>query len=272
MTGLERFMKAKKDEIESLERMGAEAFAPWRGTRPSFCRALLAGGEGPLAVVAEYKRASPSRGVICESLEPEDAAVQYAASGASALSVLTEERHFHGSLSYLFRMASALERTGRRLPLLRKDFIFHPLQVAATLASPASAMLLIVRLTPDVRLLRDLREQAEAAGVDAVVEVFDERDVALARESGARILQVNARDLASLRVDRAACLKIARECPPKDGELWIAASGMKCRSDLEEAADAGFRSALVGSALMEDGCPGKALRRLLHGGEGEREN
>lgn len=272
MTGLERFIEAKKGEIAALERMGADAFAPWRGARPSFRQALLTGGEGPLAVVAEYKRASPSRGVICESLEPEDAAVQYAASGASALSVLTEERYFHGSLSYLFRMASALERTGHRVPLLRKDFIFHPLQVAATLASPASAVLLIVRLTPDARLLRELREQAEAEGVDAVVEVFDTRDVELARESGARIIQVNARDLASLRVDRRACLELAKACPPKDGELWIAASGMSCLSDLEEAANAGFTAALVGSALMEDGCPGKALRYLLHGGEKEREN
>ena len=272
MTGLERFMEAKKDEVARLEAMGAEAFAPWRGERPSFVRALESGGEGPLAVIAEYKRASPSRGVICESLEPEDAALQYALGGASALSVLTEERYFHGSLSYLFRMASALEREGVRVPMLRKDFIFHPLQVAATLASPASAVLLIVRLTPDARLLRDLREQAEAGGVQAVVEVFDERDVALARESGARILQVNARDLASLRVDRKACLKLAGACPPKDGELWIAASGMTCRSDLEEAAEAGFGAALVGSALMEEGCPGKALRRLLHGRGREDEN
>lgn len=272
MTGLERFIKAKKDEIVALERMGAEAFAPWRGHRPSFVRALASGGEGPLAVVAEYKRASPSRGVICESLEPEDAALQYACGGASALSVLTEERYFHGSLSYLFRMASAMERSGYTVPMLRKDFIFHPLQVAATLASPVSAVLLIVRLTPDARLLRDLREQAEAEGVDAVVEVFDEREVYLARESGARILQVNARDLASLRVDRQACLNLAKTCPPKDGEFWIAASGMTRHSDLEAAANAGFRAALVGSALMEEGCPGKALRRLLHGGEKAHEN
>ena len=93
----------------------------------------------------------------------------------------------------------------------------------------------------------------EAGGVQAVVEVFDERDVALARESGARILQVNARDLSSLRVDRRSCLNLAKACPPKDGELWIAASGMTCRSDLEEAAEAGFSAALVGSALMESG-------------------
>ena len=272
MTGLERFVEAKREEMAALLRMGEEALRPWPGKRPSFSRALTSGGEGPLRVIAEYKRASPSRGVICETLEPEDVALQYASSGADAVSVLTEERYFCGSLSYLARMAQALEKAGKSVPLLRKDFLFHPLQVAATLATPASALLLIVRLTPDVRLLRDLREQAEAGGVEAVVDVFDARDVALARESGARILQVNARDLASLRVDRQACLRLAEECPPKEGEVWIAASGMSCRADLEAAANAGFHAALVGSALMEGGCPGEALRRLLYGGEKSHEN
>lgn len=272
MTGLERFVEAKRPEIKALESMSDEAFRPWQGKRPSFSRALEEGGGGALAVVAEYKRASPSRGVICETLEPEDVALQYASSGAGAVSVLTEERYFHGSIDYLFRMAHAMEQAGTTVPMLRKDFLFHPLQVAATLATPASALLLIVRLTPDARLLRDLREAAEAGGVEAVVEVFDERDVALARESGARIIQVNARDLASLRVDRGACLSLAESCPPKSGELWIAASGMSCRADLEAAASAGFHAALVGSALMEGGRPGEALQRMLRGGEERHEN
>ena len=267
MTGLERFVEAKRGEIASLERMGAEELRPWRGTRPSFRRALERGGVGPLAVVAEYKRASPSRGVICETLEPEDVAIQYAKAGASAISVLTEERYFHGSLAYVSRMAETLAGEGISVPLLRKDFIFHPLQVAAALATPASALLLIVRLTPDARVLRDLREAAEAGGVEAVVEVFDERDLALARESGARIIQVNARDLVTLRVDRNACLTLAEKRPPKEGELWIAASGMSRRVDLEEAARRGFRAALMGSALMEGGRPGEALRALLRGEE-----
>lgn len=267
MTGLERFVEAKREEIAALESLGAERLHPWTGERPSFRRALETRGDGPLAVVAEYKRASPSRGVICESLEPEDVVLQYAKAGAGAVSVLTEEKYFHGSLSFLFRMASAMEREGLCVPMLRKDFIFHPLQVASALTTPASAVLLIVRLTPDVRVLRHLREMAEAGGMEAVVEVFDEEDVRLARESGARIIQVNARDLATLRVDRSACLSLIGQCPPRAGELWIAASGMSCRADLEEAADCGFSAALVGSALMEHACPGETLHRLLRGGE-----
>jgi len=271
MTGLERFIKAKEGEIAALERLIRDERAcceggplcPWKGRRPSFRAALEAGGKGKaaLAVIAEYKKASPSRGVICETLDVEEVVRQYAQNGARAMSILTEEQYFHGNICFLPR-AGKVEPS---LPLLRKDFIFHPLQVTATLATPASALLLIVRLTPEASVLRSLREQAEAGGMDAVVEVFDEADLRLARESGAHIIQVNARDLATLKVDREACLRLIRENTPRPGELWIAASGMTCRADLEAAAEAGFHAALVGSALMEDGTPGLSLRRLLTG-------
>lgn len=265
MTGLERFVEAKAAEIAMLERLassGDASLGPWQGARPSFRAALERDGGGLPAVIAEFKQASPSRGVICEGLAPEDVARQYATNGASAMSILTEEEHFRGDISFIPRVSDVVPA----MPILRKDFLFHPLQVAATLAAPASALLLIVRLTPDAGLLRSLREQAEAGGVEAVVEVFDEADLRLARESGAGIIQVNARDLATLRVDREACLRLIRTCPPQDGELWIAASGMSCRDDLEAAAEAGYRAALVGSALMEGGRPGEALHRLLNGG------
>lgn len=282
---LERFYQAKQGEIDALERMDSGALSPWPLPRPSFLQALESRKSGPLPVVAEYKRASPSRGIICESLEPEDAAREYVENGASALSVLTEETYFRGHLSFIRRISAMME-TEQALesselegacdksllppvPILRKDFLFHPAQVAATLATPASALLLIVRLTPDARVLRDLREQAERGGVQAVVEVFDARDLALARESGARILQVNARDLETLKVDREACLRFIESMPPQRGERWIAASGMSCREDLEAAANAGYHAALVGSALMEHGTPGADLRRMLTGKERE---
>ena len=254
MTGLERFVTAKQAEVQELERLMQDdaafvpggALCPWDGIRPSFREALERRGDAPMAVIAEFKKASPSRGVICAGLEPEDVARQYAECGANAVSILTEETYFQGDISYLSRASKAVPA----MPLLRKDFIFHPAQVTATLATPASAMLLIVRLTPDASQLRALRKQAEAGGVEAVVEVFDEADLILARESGARIIQVNARDLATLKVDREACLDLIHKCPPRCGELWIAASGMACRADLEAAARAGFHAALVGSALI----------------------
>lgn len=268
---LERFRKAKQAEVEALRALEAQGALPavYEGQRPDFAVALTrqqhsgAGGGSHLAVVAEYKRASPSRGVICENLDVEDVARQYAAAGASAVSVLTEETFFRGRLEYLARAADPALYTGPRVPLLRKDFIFDPLQVRATAATPASALLLIVRLTPDAATLRALREQAEGYGIQAVVEIFDAEDLRLARESGARIIQVNARDLESLAVDRDACLRLIQACPPANGELWIAASGMSSAEHLLAAASAGYHAALVGSALMEGGTPGEALAALL---------
>lgn len=263
---LERFRKAKEAEVEALRALEAQGALPavYEGQRPDFAMALTRRAPGsPLAVVAEYKRASPSRGVICESLDVEDVARQYAAAGASAVSVLTEETFFRGRLEYLARAADPALYNGPRTPLLRKDFIFDPLQVRATAATPASALLLIVRLTPDAAILRALREQAEGHGIQAVVEIFDAEDLRLARESGARIIQVNARDLESLTIDRDACLRLIQACPPANGELWIAASGMSSAEHLRAAASAGYHAALVGSALMEGGTPGEALAALL---------
>lgn len=215
---LERFHQAKQAEVAAL-RLAAERGTlpePLTSPRPDFAAALSLPALGaPLAVVAEYKRASPSRGVIREDLDVEEVVRQYAAAGADALSILTEETWFHGSLDFLTRAAAPGLYPAAPLPLLRKDFIFDSLQVRATAATPASALLLIVRLTPEARLLRQLREEAEGFGLHAVVEIFDAADLRLARESGARIIQVNARDLQTFAVDRAACLSLARSCPPE---------------------------------------------------------
>ncbi len=263
---LERFRRAKQTEIAALEQAAAQGGlpAPLTGARPDFRAALRRPATGaPAAVIAEYKRASPSRGTIATGITPEDAAAQYAAAGASCLSVLTEETYFRGRLEFLSRM------TAPGLPLLRKDFLFHSLQIVMTAATPASALLLIVRLTPDVRVLRDLREQAEAHGLHAVVEVFDAADLTLARDSGARIIQVNARNLETLAVDRGVCLRLAEQHRATQGgadECWIAASGMDSAEHLRDAADAGYDAVLVGTALMAGGQPGAALRRLLGNG------
>ena len=262
---LERFHQAKQAEVAAL-RLAAERGTlpePLTSPRPDFAAALSLPALGaPLAVVAEYKRASPSRGVIREDLDVEEVVRQYAAAGADALSILTEETWFHGRLDFLTRAAAPGLYPAAPLPLLRKDFIFDSLQVRATAATPASALLLIVRRTPEARLLRQLREEAEGFGLHAVVEIFDAADLRLARESGARIIQVNARDLQTFAVDRAACLSLARSCPPENGEIWVAASGISHAEHLVQAAEAGYQAALVGTALMEQGKPGAALAAL----------
>lgn len=257
---LEKFKTAKQPEIQALRQLEYINMLPLplRIERPSFLDALRAPNGNRPHVIAEFKRASPSRGDILMDFPPEEAARQYAEAGASCLSVLTEETYFKGTIGYLKRMSAP------GLPLLRKDFIFDPLQVAATAATPASALLLIVRLTPDAALLRSLREQAEGHGIDAVVEIFDEADLALARESGARIIQVNARDLDTLQVDRSACLRLAeRFHQAGDNEAWIAASGISVSDHLRQAAGVGYQAVLVGTSLMDGGAPGAALKGLL---------
>lgn len=253
---LDVFRAEKEREVALLrEREREGSFpAPLTAPRPSFRAALLAPHPGILPIIAEYKRASPSRGDIRLDLSPEDVARRYAGAGAACISVLTEASRFKGEPGFLARMAPAGP------PLLRKDFILHPLQVRATAATPASALLLIVRLTPDARTLRALREEAESFGMDAVVEIFNAEDLALARESGARLIQANARDLDTLHVDREACLSLG--AARRDGELWIAASGMSEPAHLQRAAEAGFNAALIGSGLMAEGDPGAALARL----------
>lgn len=251
---LEKFRQAKLPEIRALQTSGVPE--PWQEKRSNFAEALKQ--HDKIAVIAEYKRASPSRGVIRHDLAVNDVAQQYAAGGASALSILTEEKYFNGNLAFL-----AKAHTVCKLPLLRKDFIFDELQIAATAATPASALLLIARMLPYAKTLRNLREMAESFALDAVVEIFSEADLQLARDAGAKIIQVNARDLKSLKVDRQASLELIKANQPQNNEIWIAASGISGPDHLAQAQDAGYAAALVGTALMEQPQPGAALANLL---------
>ncbi|MDR3175332.1 MAG: indole-3-glycerol-phosphate synthase [Desulfovibrio sp.] len=255
---LERFRKAKAAEVLALQELAARGVLPppRKGLRPPF-RAGLGSSPYP-AVIAEYKRASPSKGDISLALEPETVAPAYAGAGAAALSVLTEEVHFKGKMEYLERMAAS------GLPLLRKDFIIHPLQIAQTAASSASALLLIARMLDQKELVRMLGRCLEA-GLEPVTEVFDVDDLRKARGAGASLIQVNNRDLSRLTVDFSISRRlIARKRP---GEFWITASGIERREELDALLALGFDAALVGSSLMSGGDPGGALAALLKGGE-----
>ncbi|MCL1889487.1 MAG: indole-3-glycerol-phosphate synthase [Desulfovibrionaceae bacterium] len=252
---LERFRLAKAPEIAALEKLAAadKMPLPLSSTRPPFIESLKA-RSSPLAVIAEYKRASPSEGDINLGLTPEEAAAAYAKAGAGAMSVLTESEYFKGDIAYLGRMVAP------GLPLLRKDFIFHPLQVDASAATPASAVLIIVRLLSDASL-RDLLRRCENFALTPVVEVFNEQDLKRARDAGARVIQVNSRDLESMRVDPAVFPRLA--AGKSSGEFWISASGIRERGDLVAATALGFDAALVGTALMRSASPGAALAALL---------
>lgn len=255
---LNRFREAKAREIAQLRELAERGAMPrpWYGHRPSFSARLR--GRGPGALIAEYKRASPSMGDINTTLLPRDAASLFEENGAAAMSVLTEEAFFKGDFAFLGACA------GHGLPLLRKDFLFDPLQVDATASSPASALLLIVRMFSDVDTLAAMIERAKALELETVVEIFDEQDLASARRAGAGIIQVNARDLDTLEVDRGNIERLAAR--REAGEVWIAASGVSEPSQVRSAVALGYDAVLVGTAIMADSDPGSVVQSLARAG------
>jgi indole-3-glycerol phosphate synthase len=255
---MQKFIDAKKGEIRRLEEHRESLMKAHcsYGTRPGYRAALEAGrASRGLGLVCEYKRASPSLGDIELGIGPKAAALAFAR--ADCISVLTEERHFKGSIGFLFEMGP--------LPLLRKDFIMHPLQVEATARTPASAILLIVRLLKGGGALEELFRLSASLGLEPVVEVFSVAELDIARSAGAKLIQVNARDLSTLKVDFSECLRLIEARPPEEGELWIAASGVRDAVDLRLLRKAGYGAALVGTALMAGGRPKEALDKMLSG-------
>ncbi len=204
-----------------------------------------------LAVIAEVKRASPSRGDLAPITDPGALAAEYAAGGATAVSVLTESRRFGGCLEDL-----AAVRRAVRVPLLRKDFIVEPYQVTEARAWGADLILLIVAALSQAQLVA-LREQAESLGMTALVEVHDEAETQRALDSGARVLGVNARNLKTLEVDRSTFARLRPHVP--DEVVTIAESGVRGLQDVREYAAAGARGVLVGEALVTGGRPRESV-------------
>jgi len=204
-----------------------------------------AGEPGALALIAEVKKASPSAGVIAEDFDPVAIARAYEAAGAHAVSVLTDEQFFQGHLRYLKEVRDAVS-----LPVLRKDFTIHEVQIFEAAVAGADAILLIVAALDDATLRR-LFGIAELCQLDALVEVhtFEEMDRAL--ESGARIIGINNRDLATFKVDLGTTERLSEEAPPE--VILISESGLKTREDAQRVADCGCDAILVGEALMRSG-------------------
>jgi indole-3-glycerol phosphate synthase len=207
-----------------------------------------------LSLIAEVKRASPSAGDIADVDAGGQAAV-YERAGAAAVSVLTEPRHFNGSLADL---RSARRHTS--LPILRKDFLVHPGQIIESRAEGADAVLLIAAAL-SASELAELLSTAQELGMSALVEVHSPADLDAAVDAGARVVGVNARDLETLEVDTEAALELARSVP-RDMALVIE-SGLRTRQQVERAQAAGADAILVGEALMRSGDPAAAVRELL---------
>jgi len=209
------------------------------GDRRSFLEALRQPG---LSLIAEHKRRSPSAGAIREDAALEEVVSAYERAGASALSILTEPHSFGGSLEDLSR---ARERTS--LPILRKDFIVDPYQVTEAFAGGADAILLIVAALAE-RQLAPLQAQALDLGLPALVEVHDHRELEIALASGAGLIGINNRDLATLRVDTTRTARLLAEIP--SGTTVVAESGFSRPEQLDELEQAGVDAVLIGEALM----------------------
>lgn len=246
---LDRIRPEKEDEVEALlndppTRRG--------GSTRSLSAALRAPG---LSAIAEIKRRSPSRGDIRPGADPVEIALAYQAAGAAGISVLTDGPHFGGSLQDLERVSAAVD-----IPVLRKDFLIHKLQLDQAQAHGADAALLMVSMLKPSQL-KHMLAHAHKLGLECLVEAHSADEVQVALDCGAVILGVNNRDLHSLKIDLAVCEALIPTLP--EGVVAVAESGVHSRADALRMERAGAMAILVGTSLMTQDDPGAALTALL---------
>lgn len=255
---LERIVAATRQRVGVTKRSAdlrelegrAEKHVP-RGFR----RALREKSRNGIAIIAELKKASPSRGLIRDKFHPTELARELEEAGAAALSVLTDEEHFQGSLENL-RAASATVK----IPCLRKDFIVDEFQLLEARANCADAVLLIVAALTRFELER-LADAARGRGLDVLCEAHDEEELHRALGAGCDLIGVNARDLRTFRVDLETTLGLA-DSIPRD-VVKVAESGIHSARDIARLRSAGYDAFLVGESLMRAERPGVALQELL---------
>lgn len=228
----------------------AEKHVP-RGFRRALERAQGAGA----AVIAELKKASPSKGLLRGNFPVGKMAVELEQAGATALSVLTEEKFFEGALANLCEASTASQ-----LPCLRKDFIVDEFQILEARASGADAVLLIVAALA-VGQLAKLVARSRELGLDVLCEIHDHRELHVALAAGCDLIGVNSRDLQTFQVNRETALRLGPAIPSP--ALRVAESGIQSAADIQKLRAAGYHAFLIGESLMKAESPGEALRKLL---------
>ncbi len=263
-TILDRIVSHKREEIRAARATVPDAEREQRlaGLPPARdFRAALERGPG-VQVIAEVKKASPSRGVIRPDFDPVAIARAYAENGAACISVLTDERFFQGHLRYLEAIRSAVE-----VPLLRKDFILDRYQLLEARLAGADCVLLIAEILPGDELPRLLRQAGEL-GLQALVELYDADQLPRVLESGARLVGVNNRDLRTFDVRLEHTIELAARMPAD--VCLVGESGIATRADIDRLATAGVKAVLVGETLMRATDIGAALRACGDAREGLR--
>jgi indole-3-glycerol phosphate synthase len=263
---LDTIVDQKKHEVASLpdETISVQVLKDAitkRGDHRGFIYNLRHPRRGSIGLIAEVKKASPSAGVICSDFDPVRIAKEYEAAGASCLSVLTDEKFFQGSLTYLKEIRATV-----KLPLLRKDFIIDDRQILEAIEWGADAILLIVAILSDGEL-EGFHQLATDAGLAALVEVHDEKELERALRIGARLIGVNNRNLKSFTVDLATTERLADRLfgsvSNPDEVLLVAESGIHRRVDVDRLARSGARAILVGESLMRGGSIGAKVDELI---------
>ena len=256
---LDEIVKLKKEGLArsklSVSVSELEALSSRKPPPRDFASALQ--GDG-VKLIAEIKRASPSRGQIRPDLDAVELAQTYAQNGAAAISVLTEERYFQGALDELSAISEELQ--GGEIPLLRKDFIFDPYQVHESRASGADALLLIVAILSSEQLT-ELLWLSHNLGMQCLVEVHNEAEVESALISGAHIIGINNRDLKTFTIDLTTTKRLRPMVPPD--RIVVSESGIENRGDVQMLREWGVDAILVGEALVAAGDVARKMRELL---------
>lgn len=256
-TILDKIVATKRGEIEACKARRPESAlrAELAAAPPprDFFAALAT--PGPIRLIAEVKKASPSKGVIRADFDPVQIALTYQRHGAACLSVLTDEPYFQGSLGYLHDVR---ETVG--LPVLRKDFILDKYQLYEARAAGADAVLLIAECLDDCQL-RGLHNEAIALGMTPLVELYEPANLSRVLEAGATLIGVNNRDLRTFEVDLDHTLRVREQIPPEC--LVVGESGIRTRADVERLEAAGVDAILVGETFMASPDIGAAVDRLL---------
>ena len=220
-----------------------------------FAGALTAAHPSSVRIIAEVKKASPSKGILCQQFDPVAIARAYGDGGAAAVSVLTEKNYFQGSLAYLRAIKEAIA-----LPVLRKDFIFDPYQLYESRAYGADAVLLIAVMLSE-ELLAELLQLSRALSLFHLVEVHDQNDLQKALAAGAEIIGINNRDLKTFVTDIRTTIDLMPAIP--EDKIVVSESGISSRQDLEQLTAAGVDAFLIGETLMKEKNPGIKLRELI---------
>ena len=258
---LDKIVATKKEEVAAAKIITPEKELQKEAARRDFKRPFIESLRqthlsGSIGIIAEIKRASPSKGIIRENLKAGQQARKYEQGGATAISVLTDQDYFQGSLADLEQA-----RKNSSLPVLRKDFLIDSYQFYEAAASGADAVLLIVRILSQTQL-SDYLALCRELDLDPLVEIHDEADLEQATLAGAELIGINNRNLATFKTDLAVATRLVSQFGP--GQIPVAASGISSAEDIHRTKEAGINNFLIGESLVRASDPTRFLRQLLN--------